>query len=284
MTHDDQLYPAVTVLDHLDVAMRAGARIRIVSYEAGGHRPVYFEDQRPVFERFLTQTVRAPSRDLAWSCAAPCRIGRVEIVALGAGASDADALPDSNVMSSPGRIRLGFQADSAFAGPGVRVDEVVEKSTAASIGLRAGDVVVALDGTETADLAALAAALGAKSYDSDVAVRVRRGGETMELRGHIAPFRAEPYYVRSAPTAHVSVQVDGARVTIASRNVTRLRILFTEPDLAAGAPAITWNGAACPEEVRPIPVEEIATQYAEHADLGMVFSGEIPMDAVPPPR
>ena len=61
--------------------------------------------------------------EIPWWCAdtALGRIGWIAVERIGPGAGDADALPDLNVESRPGRVRLGVGVDQTFAGPGVRV-------------------------------------------------------------------------------------------------------------------------------------------------------------------
>jgi S1-C subfamily serine protease len=68
-----------------------------------------------------------------------------------------------------------------FAGPGVRFDDVVAGSPAASAGLRGGDVLVAVDGVELADLRAYSDVLKARAPGDRVTVTVVRGGERITL-------------------------------------------------------------------------------------------------------
>ena len=61
-----------------------------------------------------------------------------------AGGGSAAGSPPS---TGPRRASLGTMPDFAFAGPGVRVQEVMPGSPAAAAGIQPGDVLVALDGT-----------------------------------------------------------------------------------------------------------------------------------------
>ncbi|MBI4615232.1 MAG: trypsin-like peptidase domain-containing protein [Planctomycetes bacterium] len=69
---------------------------------------------------------------------------------------------------------LGVRADETFAGPGVRVSEVLAGTAAEKGGMKAGDVLVSVDGTPVENLAALQGIL-AKKYAGDVVgLEIRR--------------------------------------------------------------------------------------------------------------
>jgi poly(3-hydroxybutyrate) depolymerase len=273
MTQDDQLYPGAKVMEHLDLAMKAGASIRLVSYESGGHQLVYFEDQQTAFVRFLTDTPRDPHpQEIDWWCAEPCRVAWIEIAELGAADGDAEALPDLNVIQTPGRIRLGFYPDREHPGPGVRVARVIEESTAAQIGLQPGDVVTQLDETNVVSLGDLAAALGRKQHDQPVKVIVRRADKDVTLTGRIPPFQERPYYARRKPTARFSLKAEGNKVEITSRNVRRFH-LHLAPDLFEPGPVeVIVNGRPVEPVIEAVPLKDLLARYAAGADAGRVFT------------
>jgi len=276
MTQDDQLYPAAEVLEHLTLAMRAGAPIRIVSYEAGNHRPVYFEDQRLALEGFLHEVVRDPTPDeLEWSCAdvATGRVGWLEILEIGPGAGDAEPVADLNPIVQPGRPRLGFSADRAFEGEGVKVASVVDDSVAKGMGLAEGDVVVAIDADEVTGLQDLIEALGRKKYGEEVAVTVRRGEETRRLAGRFPEESAHPAYRREQPGAWLSLKREGNHVIVTSRNVRRFRLRATERLFEPGPIRVTVNGADVEAEVVEVPLPDLLRAYAREAD-GKALAGK----------
>jgi len=79
------------------------------------------------------------------------------------------------------RAGLGTVPDFAFDGPGVRVQDVVPESAAAAAGIRAGDVLLALDGVEMDGLRAYSDLLKARSPGDRVELRVRRGDEVLTI-------------------------------------------------------------------------------------------------------
>lgn len=79
------------------------------------------------------------------------------------------------------RASLGTMPDFAFPGPGVRIEQVTPDSAAEAAGLEPGDVILALDGAEVADLRGFSAALKNHQPGDRVTVRIQRDGEAMEL-------------------------------------------------------------------------------------------------------
>ncbi len=86
--------------------------------------------------------------------------------------------------AGPRRVSFGTVPQFDFAGPGVKVDSVVEGSPAERAGLRAGDVLIRLEGEEIADLRAFSRLLETLAPDQEVtAVVLRDGAEvTMQVR------------------------------------------------------------------------------------------------------
>jgi S1-C subfamily serine protease len=75
------------------------------------------------------------------------------------------------------RASLGTMPDFSFEGPGVRVQQVMAGSAAEGSGILAGDVIVAIDGEEIADLRSFSDLLKVRAPGDTVEVTVLRGGE-----------------------------------------------------------------------------------------------------------
>lgn len=97
-----------------------------------------------------------------------------------------------------GVIGVRLDADYPAAGEpaGARIVEVTEDSPADEAGLRAGDVVTAVDGRPVSDAAALRTAVGIAEIGNDVRFDVVRDGETRQVS--VAP--AEPTETMTAAT------------------------------------------------------------------------------------
>ena len=103
-----------------------------------------------------------------------------------------EGLPDivnGAVMSLAGRARLGIRAESVDGqlaeyfgvSAGVLVRHVEEDTVAAAAGLRAGDVITAIDGEAVDDLRALRRRLSALDPGASFAIAVVREGAEMSL-------------------------------------------------------------------------------------------------------
>ena len=75
---------------------------------------------------------------------------------------------------------------------GVMLSDVVEGGPAATLGARRFDVVVGLDGTAVYTPRAIQQAVAAKKPGDPIALSVRRGAQTVELKGAIGTRPVEP--------------------------------------------------------------------------------------------
>jgi len=80
------------------------------------------------------------------------------------------------------RAGMGCVPDFAFAGPGVRLQDVVADSAAAKAGLLAGDVLVSFGGADIAGLKAYSDLLKARAPGDAVEVVVLRGGVRLTMK------------------------------------------------------------------------------------------------------
>jgi len=76
---------------------------------------------------------------------------------------------------------LGIELDREHPGPGARLLRVVGESPAANAGLREGDVILGFGGAELKEIADLGTAFRTHGVGDRIPLRVRRGGETLEI-------------------------------------------------------------------------------------------------------
>jgi len=91
----------------------------------------------------------------------------------------------------------------------------VKDSTAKSMDLREGDVITAIDGADLADFAALRASLAKKQLGEEIAVRVKRGEETIEKKAQLAPAKLAPAFERKQPHGTIRAEAKDGRIDVA---------------------------------------------------------------------
>ncbi|MEE8307719.1 MAG: M20/M25/M40 family metallo-hydrolase [Gammaproteobacteria bacterium] len=79
------------------------------------------------------------------------------------------------------RVSLGTVPDFGFPGPGIRVDDVVPQSAAATAGLKAGDVLLAIDDQPVEDLRGYSELLKTLVPQQSVEIKLQRGDEQLTV-------------------------------------------------------------------------------------------------------
>ncbi len=93
-----------------------------------------------------------------------------------------DAPSATAATASSRRVSLGTVPDFGFPGPGIRVDDVVPQSAAATAGLKAGDILLAVDAQPVADLRAYSELLKTLNPEQTITLTIQRGGEQLAVR------------------------------------------------------------------------------------------------------
>ncbi len=101
-------------------------------------------------------------------------------------AARAPAAPPAEGRPGERRAGLGTVPDFAFEGPGVRVASVIAGSPAERAGLRAGDVLTAIDGAPVADLRGYSALLRSLGPGRAVRLTVLRDGKEQVVEATLA--------------------------------------------------------------------------------------------------
>jgi membrane-associated protease RseP (regulator of RpoE activity) len=279
MTQDDGLYPAASVLPHVQALFDLKAQVHLVSYPTGGHTPSYFDDQKEAFVKFALSARRDVSPDAVEWRTADAALGRfrwIEVDELGPGDGDAAAVPDVQVTTRPGRVTLGFRIDQKHAGTGVAVEGVMDDTPAKRAGLLAGDVIVGIDGKPTGDAAALRRALDAKAAGDEVKVSVRRGDADVALTARIDPFVPAPSYERAKPASRVVARRTGNVVDVTTRGVRRFRVLVHPGDFDLSQEVeVRVNGTTRSRSKVEPDLKTMLRRYAADADDRRVVLAEI---------
>lgn len=228
----DGLYPAERIHGYLLPAWEAGADLRFHSYPNYGHRPDYWDEEAKRMGGFLDATRRDPLRPrLTLEGADPVRCDWLEIREVGAGRFPG-AWPDWNSRTVSDRVVVGFQPDESFVGRGYRVASVVADTTlpAARVGLKAGDVIIALGGQVVKDEASFRAAVGGFKAGDAFTLDILRDGRRLSLSDRFNPPQFGWLHDRTRPMLRVEASLADNRFDLRASGPGRVA-LWLDPAL-----------------------------------------------------
>jgi putative serine protease PepD len=134
-------------------------------------------------------------------------VGVVDQIATGSSSVDSDtgvgfAVPSDLVKSELSELEKGVAVAHAYLGvaagqsvvsePGALVQGIAAGSPAATAGLRAGDLITALDGAAVHGPSALIAAIAAHKPGDELTLRIQRGSRTLTVTATLAREPSKP--------------------------------------------------------------------------------------------
>jgi len=273
MTQNDSLYPTKSLLPHLNLAIKQGAPIWLISYANANHQPTYFDDQTTTFVNFLKKTKRERNRSrIRWQTAGSetGKVDWLEIIEIGESKWQAPEWEKLNLMTEPGRISLGIELAS-FAS--AEVKRVVDDSGASSAGIKAGDTIVQLGEVKISGARDLRTALGKFKFGQEFTCVVKRGEEELDLKGTLPEFVSEPHYLREKSTAQVDCVLSSEgkpRILFSSRNVKRARVWLHKDFQAADEIEVIY-GFGEDTETKMLPIvrlsnKQLLERFAQNAE------------------
>jgi hypothetical protein len=279
----DPMYPTSVVEPYIEHLKSDGVDLVYRPQPNAAHDTSWWPEIKDSFERFVADHPRVPLPDaLSWENGPPnipSRAHWMVIDRLGAERPDERPLPDVNRM--PTRPVLDF----GIRGSGTRINRVVKGSNAEQIGLRSGDVVLAINnqparpGADVADLL--------RSYPSGrpLLLTVTRGGESLRLTGRYAPTvlpgESEAMFPRQRESGRVDLTRIGNKVDARSRGVAAFTLLLS-PDQFDLTRAVTVvvNGRTVFDGIVQRDIRTLLEWAARDNDRTMLFAAELQV-AVP---
>jgi serine protease Do len=223
-----------------------------------------------------------------WSTAETPSLGRF-LVAAGPGGQPVGfgvvSVRERNLKETD-RAFLGIAADPLHNGPGAKIGQIEEHSAAALAGVRAGDVITAIDGRVLSGLRELRSALTGKSPGDSVELKLSRNGQERSVTVKLASRPDLPQFTN--PRLRQMEQMGGAislvRQAFPKAIQTDMQI---EPN-ECGAPVLDLEGkvvgllAARADRTRSfiIPAADIATMLQRPAADPAVAKIRVPDDAL----
>jgi len=269
MTQEDSLYPSKSVLPHIVTALQHGADVLTISYPKANHQPLYFDDQQQTIINFIKKTKRIEPTRIRWFASDPS-IGKcswLDILEVASKSNSTKLNDEAQVMSVPGPVKIGirFARDGSLA-----ADDVVKGSVAFKAGFKSGDVLIKFDDRPISTARELRGLLAKKSNGDSFSCKVRRGKDTVSLKGKFPPFESKPVYQRENPTAIVECEIrndSSPQVVVETVNAIRVRIWLPEEMAGLDQLDVAINGKPTTKlPVVQLNAQQLLKRYAKSAD------------------
>src|SRR5439155_4418653 len=205
------------------------------------------------------------------------RVHWMVIDRLGAERPDERPLPDVNRM--PTRPVLDF----GIRGSGTRINRVVKGSNAEQIGLRSGDVVLAINNQPAPPGADVADLLRSYPLGRPLLFSVSRGGESVRLTGRYAPTalpgESGAMFPRQRESGRVDLTRTGNRVDARSRGVAAFTLLLSPDQFDLNrAVTVVVNGRTAFDGIVQRDVRTLLKWAARDNDRTMLFAAALAIE------
>ena len=283
----DSLYPSAALKPTFDAIRALGAPLVWREITGFRHEPGYLPAERPAILKWMDGARRvADPKVVTWEGidGAPSRVHWLRVTKV-TGGSGVEPFADVNPKLTESRVRIGVMIDQAFAGPGARITGVSDGSIAQTMDLRAGDVIVGIDGADVANFAGLRGLLGKKTFGQDLAVRVLRGAETVEKTSKIPDAKSEPSFDRPKPHGSIRAAVTGNRIDVTSLGVGAFDIHLSPRLVDLAKPVeVVVNGAPAHSGVVAADLRFMLEQALADEDRSLVYRARISVSVPAPPK
>jgi predicted esterase len=288
----DSLYPASSIEPIVEAMREIGVPVRYRTQLNMTHWPGYVPTERATIWEWMQESTRDPyPRELVWQTADEKFSGLhwLHITEIG-DVGNNQRVPDANAqIMSGGRIILGIQIDQEYAGKGVKVSLVTDDSVAAAMGMKAGDIIIDIDGAPIGTIDDLRTALGGKTHGDTIRVVVDRPGTPTEsaempLTGEFPEARPVTVFSRTKLAASINATLDGwgengNTITVTCDNVAQFKLLLSPQTIDFERPVtVVVNGDA----LEPVTVKPDIAVMLRHArkdlDRTMIYAAELVVD------
>lgn len=275
----DPLYPIAEVEPYLQHLANGHVAITYKPQPPAGHDTSWWPSIKDAYESFVRDHARDPYPDrVTWETTDTRLSGRAHwlvIDSLGGRGGNSDGMDDLNDFTPPPRADIGFRL-----GSGLRIDRVMKQTLAARLGMREGDVLVAVGDVTLTDARGLLVALQPYSVHSPITFTVRRGNETVTLTGTFDPDAVPqpraPIFRRTGRSGRVDLVRRGNMIAADTRGVSEFTLLLSPDRFDFMQPVkVIVNGRVINDARVEKSLATLMKWAARDNDRTMLFAAEI---------
>lgn len=281
----DRLYPAHIVQPYVEHLMKLGADVVFHVKPESDHNTNWWPEEQAAYEAFVEDHPREPLPDkLSWETERTDRYNRAHwlvIDRLGEAAGQA-TLSDSNLLRGGVEYDFGLRISSSVE-RGRRVTEAAPGSNAYRIGLRAGDLIVEVDGRPVQTARDILERMQQWPVGATVHLTVERAGQRQSLDGPFQPREveapAETIFPRGKPSGRVDLARHANVVEASTHGVKAFTLLLSPSRFDFRLPVrVAANGRTVFDGLVQPSVSTLMKWAARDNDRTMLFGAEVRID------
>ena len=287
----DRLYPISSVVPFLQLFVDAGVQIEFRPRSEAGHNMQWWDEESPRVDAFIVAQTRRPLPDrLVWETESADRFNRahwVVITELGSVEGESGFDDFNEIASSPPSVPIGFNQLGLLEGGGIVLIDVLSGSIAETAGVRAGDVLVGVNGRAVATVDDLREAVQAPRDGPGLDVEVEREGERLAFvltpPDDPPPQPGRTAFPRPDPAGRVQLLRNGNEIRAATRGVRRYTLLLSPEQFDFQLPIrVLTNGVLSFEGVVEPDPAALLRWAARDRDRTMLFGAELDVEVRAP--
>jgi predicted esterase len=232
-TDEDGLYPSADMRQLMELSLQAGADLLYKEYWGIGHTFDYADEDVPI----MVEDMKNHSRDIFSSeiyCESSSpefnRCDWLEITRLDTLETPEEWQKEYNIEMENKRIQFGFYHDETFEGKGVKVRDLIEASTADSMGLKKDDIVIKMGGKDVENIKKLSELKTFKKRGDTVSLTVLREDKEVKLFGQFPEVEFYDAFIMNKPSGAVKAKYWGNHFEIDTSRIDELAI-YIHPDM-----------------------------------------------------
>ncbi len=272
----DPLYPTSVVDPYVEHLQRSGVEIAYRPQPEAGHDTSWWPTIRAEVGGFVAAHPRHPYPDtLTWSSSdVPARAHWLVINRLREVPEANQTLPDVNARPSPPVASFGVR------NVGMRVTRVLRGSNAQQMGLKAGDVVTAVNGQPTSPVVDLAEVLAGFPAGRPLILSVLRDTQTVRVTGRYSPsaLAGDGQFMLPADNAwgRVDLVRVGNRIDATTSGVASFTVLLSPDQFDFSTPiTVVVNGRVASERIVQKDLATLVRWASQDEDRTMLFAAAL---------
>ncbi|MCD4658340.1 MAG: PDZ domain-containing protein [Planctomycetes bacterium] len=275
-TGKDQLYPALKLKSIIELMKKAGAKIEYKVYDEYGHTPQYLLDKNEyelIYKWMLSKTRNPHPKKLIWE-ASESKYGHLhwlnilKIKDVGNNAK----FEDYNLKMKPSRVIVGVLIEQEYYGIGVKIKEVQEKTLAEKMTLKAGDIIIGIDGNDIDGVDDLKIILSKKKFGDEIKIKILRGKEELEFSGKFPEAKEVEMLMRSKVYGSIKAESKGNTIDLKVKNIEKFELFISDKQFDVMKPITVFiNGEKYLNEIIRPSIRFMLTQFCSDNDRKMIY-------------